>query len=656
MRPTLLARLPVLALLSLTVSPPALAGGLLETQDITGRIPSPAGGDEIVARIIPTRWDDRCLPAPLRLNDTLDPIPNPLGTDFLTLARAAEALDDTVDIWNQLPTSYFEMIRAGAVSNPGRRSFDTVHEVTFRSPSFITAFGRTILHTLMEDTNLVPGDDLDEDGDSDVASGITRCMDADGDGDVELPAGFYPAGTIVDSDVEINSEDFRFTVDAEHIDGSFFSVDLLAVLLHELGHVQGLAHSMTNQLSDQNGTAVTMFPFIESRDPDDERAFRSLETEDVSAVSFHYPEGSADSGPAALQAGDVAFEEVFGVIEGEAFEGETGLPLAGGSVFAVDADTGLRAASAITGTVFQVIDPVTGDRRSLPDAQGILDGRYRLAAPLGRHLVGLEGVDGTPMFASNINETAIEGSVNRQVDFVDEFFDRGTEEDGEHQPGRGVPIAVPTEGQGAQGIDFVTEASDFLRPFDTISIGPGRADIFVFGAATPGFYFAVQFPAQELEEVLTDRELTLVAGRFHTLEFTRSLVPRYEEALLTTGRVLADGTAEIDVHRPLVREAPFIGDEDDFTTLYFPASQGLTAGIVQDLAEDHLENLFLVLRVPLESPFPGVFGLPPLVGSNRSDPEDIRGRSFISSDGLVFYPTDQDDFRFDLVISETDRP
>lgn len=640
-----------LTLGGLVTSPPAVAGGFLDAFDVTGRIPSPAGGDEIVARLVSARWDARCLPVPLRLNDTQDPIPNPLGADVLTLARVGQAFDDATDVWNRVPTSYFEAHRVGTVSNPGRRAFDTVHEVTFRTPSFLSAFGRTRLMTLMEDTELVAGDDLDEDGDPDVADGIATCQDADGDGDVELPSGFYPAGTILDSDIELNARFFRFTVDAEDADTNFFSIDLPAVLHHELGHVLGLAHSTTNQLSDDDGTAVTMFPFIESRDPDDELAFRSLETEDIAAASLHYPEGTADTGPAALQPGDVAFDAVFGVIEGEAFQGSTGLPLAGGSVYAVDAETGRRVASALTGTVFQVIDPETGVRRSLPDAQGIVDGRYRLAVPLGRHFVGLEGIDGTPLFASNVNEIAIEGSVSQQVDFLEEFFDRGTEGATEHAPGRGVPIPVRNRGRAAQGIDFVTESSTFLRPFDTISIGAGQADIFVFGAAPPGFYYAVRFPAEELEEALAEAGSTLVAGRFQTLEFTRSRVPTYEEALLTTGRILEDGTAEVDLHRPLVREAPFRGQEEDFSTLYFPAAKGLTARLRHDLARGHLESLFLVLRVPLESPFPGVLGLPPLVGSNRKLEENLRGRSFTSTDGLVFEPTEQDDFRFDLVLT-----
>ena len=67
------------------------AGGFLETFDITAGLPSPIPG-HILARVIPIRWDTRSLPARYSMNNTLDPIPNPLGTSFLTLAQATAAM------------------------------------------------------------------------------------------------------------------------------------------------------------------------------------------------------------------------------------------------------------------------------------------------------------------------------------------------------------------------------------------------------------------------------------------------------------------------------------------------------------------------------------------------------------------------------------
>ena len=67
------------------------AGGALETVDITGGAPSPIAG-HILARVIGIRWDTRSIPVQYKINNTLNPIPNPLGPAFLSLADAQTAL------------------------------------------------------------------------------------------------------------------------------------------------------------------------------------------------------------------------------------------------------------------------------------------------------------------------------------------------------------------------------------------------------------------------------------------------------------------------------------------------------------------------------------------------------------------------------------
>ena len=59
------------------------AGGALESVDITAGTPSPIPG-HILARVIGIRWDARSIPVQYRMNNTLDPIPNPLGPAFLS--------------------------------------------------------------------------------------------------------------------------------------------------------------------------------------------------------------------------------------------------------------------------------------------------------------------------------------------------------------------------------------------------------------------------------------------------------------------------------------------------------------------------------------------------------------------------------------------
>ena len=63
------------------------AGGAFESFDITGAGPSPIAG-HLLARAVPIKWDARTIPVQYRMNNTLDPIPNPLGPAFLSLAQA----------------------------------------------------------------------------------------------------------------------------------------------------------------------------------------------------------------------------------------------------------------------------------------------------------------------------------------------------------------------------------------------------------------------------------------------------------------------------------------------------------------------------------------------------------------------------------------
>ena len=64
----------------------ARAGGHFESFDLTNAPPSPIAG-HVLARIIPIKWDARAMPVPYRVNNTLDPIPNPLGPAFLKHPR-----------------------------------------------------------------------------------------------------------------------------------------------------------------------------------------------------------------------------------------------------------------------------------------------------------------------------------------------------------------------------------------------------------------------------------------------------------------------------------------------------------------------------------------------------------------------------------------
>src|SRR5688500_17856593 len=114
------------------------AGGALETVDITNAGPSPIPGHTAV-RVIGIKWDSRTIPVQYSMNTTLNPIPNPLGPAFLTVAAAQTALQDSFNAWNNLPTSFIDMRITKTTGNLGLRGFDFVNELTFRTANNFSA-------------------------------------------------------------------------------------------------------------------------------------------------------------------------------------------------------------------------------------------------------------------------------------------------------------------------------------------------------------------------------------------------------------------------------------------------------------------------------------------------------------------------------------
>ena len=336
---------------------PAHAGGRLDAPAMLDG-PSPYPG-YFLARSVPQFHDHRCMPAPYVIDTSVDPLPNPLGPPFLSATDAAGAIQAAAASWNDIPTSFIELDLQPGTTGAGTnyfQTFDTVNEIHFRVPPGLRrAIGSSPTVTLAADMTLTAGTDIDGDGDPDVATGIATCTDVDGDGDREWPEGFYEAGMILDNDIWLNAPGFRFTVDAADADNLAYSVDLQAVATHELGHSVGLAHSLLNQLSPTDGTGATMAPGVNTVDPVNELSLRTLEWDDVSWASLIYPEGTESSGPAALQAGDVAFDQVFGLLSGEVRHGVLDHPVAGASVSAVDRETGETVATTFSGSTVRLL-------------------------------------------------------------------------------------------------------------------------------------------------------------------------------------------------------------------------------------------------------------------------------------------------------------
>ncbi|HEY8460985.1 MAG TPA: matrixin family metalloprotease [Blastocatellia bacterium] len=629
------------------------AGGALEEVDITGAQPSPIPG-HIIAKLVGIKWDARSIPVKYSLNDTLDPIPNPLGAPILTLAQARTALQASFDAWNNIPTSFIEMKITGTTSNPGLAGFDFINELTFRTPAGFSAIAVSPSTSLIADVNLVPGDDIDGDGDSDVAAGISVTTDVDGDGDIEFPAGFYKAGTILDNDVQFNTKTtngLRFTVGDAALDTVPRSADLNTVATHEFGHSHGLSHSFDNQISATNGDGATMFPFIDTADPVAELNQRSLSTDDIAWSSYFYPEGSANSGPAKLQGKDKAFNKKYGLIRGSLTHGVLNQPIAGGSAFAVDLLSDKLVASGFSGTTQLSLDPVTGGLFLVDPSFNIINGDYVIPVPKGLYAVGVEPVDGTPTAAGNISLTCQIGAIFGQQNFNEEFYNRSREDAREVRLGEKFPVLVLPPLNLSSRIDIVTSDSININNF-------GNRNFVGFTDLPPGALYAVQIPASQISSINPGGEFLIQGVAFDTFSANSSVVPIFAKAVLTTGTVNGT-TATVDLAHPLAQKSGFVGQENDLSPLYFLTPRALGAVVRKGIEKGKIQNLFIVLQIPTTTPFPGVSGLPPFIGLDGSgsvdgQPNDapIFGRSFFSIDGgATWTQVTNFNFRFSLIAS-----
>lgn len=638
------AKISVAALLAAAIgSAPALAGGFLESLDITGNVPSPIPG-QINARLVRIFHDPRCIPVPWHVNNTIDPIPNPLGPPVITLADATATFKKSFDTWNSIPTSYINEQIVGTTSNPGFAGFDMVNELTFNTPAGFGAIATTPSITLIADTQLNDGDDINGDGIPDVSSHITTCAVAP-DGHTIFPAGFYKAGTILDVDVQFNASGYRFTVKDSDVDTNPQSVDLQATATHEFGHSFGLSHTLNNQKSPTDGTAATMFPFLDTSDPASEFAQRTPDSDDIAYASFFYPEGTALSGPAAIQPGDIPFNLVYGTIKGSVTHGVLNEPIAGASVSATNALTGELFATAFSGTSQLSFDPNTGNLFLISPSYDILNGNYTIPVKLGLYNIGIEAVDGFPVPSSSVSLNAQIGDIFGQQDFNEEFWSGPLESATEVQPGLPVPVAgVP--GLPVNGINITTEKQVNISNF-------GSRDFIGFTGQAAGSYYAVRVPASQITAVNPGGDYYIQEALYDTYVVDASVVPVFAEADLVTGTV-SGGTATLDLAHPLAKVTHFIGQDNDFAPFYFPLPDLLGALVRAGINHGTIQNLFIVLRLPTTTPFPGVSGLPPLIGLDggvSGNDAPIFGYSYTSTDGVTWNQVTNFNFRFSLVMA-----
>ena len=228
-------------------------------------IPLPTQGGEVfdVRPLVGIFWDERCASVEYTFNTNQGA--NEGTDDRIAPFVLANIVQRGLNRWNRIPTAYIEMniTNRTDLGNRPRIGGDFINEVTFITDPTFGALASSPSTSLIADTDFVAGDDLDLDGDSDVydpaVEGQNVCTDIDNDGDIEFPAGFYRAGTILDNDVQFGAGVSWEGTTLPTSGGGLADVD--AVSTHEFGHSHGLNHSFVNLISAGNGSSATMFPF-----------------------------------------------------------------------------------------------------------------------------------------------------------------------------------------------------------------------------------------------------------------------------------------------------------------------------------------------------------------------------------------------------------
>jgi hypothetical protein len=638
MKKTLLAAL-LIAVLPVSAT---WAGGQLEQIDTTNAVPAPTEG-ELLVDVIGIKWDSRNIPVNYRVNNTLSPVPNALGPSVLTIEQARGIFQASFDRWNHIPTSYISMKVIGETANTGDAGFDLVNELSFQTAPTFGAIASSPSISLTADTCFTDGEDINGDGKADVSASIARVQDIGGQN--VFPVGCYKAGTILDNDVVFNTKNtngLRFTTGDENLDDIPRSVDLGVIATHEFGHSHGLSHTLNNNKSASNGRGAVMFPFIDTGDPVAERVQRDLDSDDMASSSKVYPEGSARSGPAALSLGDLPFDLIYSRIRGKVTEGVSGNAVAGASVYAVNRISGDLVSSAISGKVKVALNPTTGALGLSSPSDNIVSGDYELVVPWGLYDVGIEPIDGAPVPANSVSFTAQIGSIFGQQSFNEEFWNRNRERGLEYRPGFAEPVFAV--GRGSSGINFTTNLGININQFSARG-GVGFTD------SAPGSWYVVRVPLQPIIDALGEN-FSVQSALFDTAIADASVVPKFSEALVTTGKVDADGAiTAINLSNPLIRKTNFVAADNDFAPLFFRHPRATGRHLAKGFAAGEYDSVFLMLRLPQETPFAGTAGLPPFVRLSNVAP--IFGNSYTSDDGVNFERVTALDFRFSLSLTET---
>ncbi|MDZ7628966.1 MAG: matrixin family metalloprotease [Parvularculaceae bacterium] len=606
----------------------AQAGGRLDTFKFTGESNFIPGFEDV--EVVGIFWDDRCT----NVSYTVDDIPA-IGVAGTTIPASvwSGVMQTAFDSWNNIPTSYIEMNVVGdpvTIGN-GVRRFDFINELTFETPAGSGFLASSPSTSLQADATFVAGDDIDGDGDSDVfdtgATSVSTCHDFDADGDIEFPAGDYLAGTILDNDVQYNNLlagagiVWELTPTSTLAGQTQRPTDIETVAVHEFGHSHGLAHSFINQISINDGTGSTMFPFIDIDDRFSEEGGRTLHADDIAWSSFIYPEGKVEgSAPSAVQPGDIAFQNAYKVIRGSYTQG--GFGVLGGNISATETGANGRT----------LVSAYSGLARAFSDGTGVFVGdltnsvisdQYVLPVPRGTYVLAMQALDGDPAATGNISITAQIGGILGQHGYPEEFRSSGPlESEIETNPGQSTPVNTRVRDQN--NINVATNIDVTLRNAGALTnIGTGAA------IGVTDVIYAERFSNAAVLSLLNSGA-TMTTATYRTGVFDASVVSVWKRASVRLGRVNTDGTATLGA--TLFGRNNFIGQDGDSTPLFFSNPTTVSANALAALQADPTLDVFVVLEALND--FPRADDpRPPLLGLQATAIGASSGQSYLSVAG-----------------------